>query len=126
MVAMRRATSVLVASSRLAMTWAAESGGRWDRTRAMSLRVLVADEAGDLLGVDAVQEGQRVRVAGRHEPVEDLLGLGAAEPLPQQLPGHVDTTLADLDGGRGVGVELRQDTAHVVGAERRAASPWST
>ena len=69
--------------------------------------MLVADEAGDLLGVDAVQEGQRVRVVGGSTKlVEDLLGLGRSQTLPQELAGHVDTALAHLDGGSGVQVEL--------------------
>ena len=50
MVAIRRATSVRVASSRLAITWAAGVGGEVRQHQRDQLWMLVADEAADLLG----------------------------------------------------------------------------
>ena len=49
-------------SSKLASTWAAWSAGRVGQHDGDGLRVLVPDEAGDLLGVDTVQERQGMGV----------------------------------------------------------------
>ena len=81
--------------------------------------MLVADEAADLLGIDAVQEGQWLRVVGVDEAVEDLLGLGTSQTLLQELAGHIDTALAHLGLGSGVHGELVEDPAHLVDGQSR-------